>query len=67
MKQPELVTLELGIRALEHEHRAFVSSTLKTVGAMNYDVGYRSGLAHAIQTLKNLDVADQQHREDPHS
>lgn len=65
VKQHEPVSLELGIRALEHEKLAYASSTLQTVAAMNFDVGYRAGLEHAIQTLRNLDAANQKPRKDP--
>jgi len=67
MKQSEPVNLELGIRALEHEKLAFASNTLKTAAAMNYDVGYRAGLEHAIRTLRNLNAANRKPGEYPRS
>jgi len=58
MKRPEPVNLELGIRALEHERLAMCPSTV-TFTEADYAAGYRRGLDHAIQTLRNLNVANQ--------
>jgi len=67
VKQPELVNLELGIRALEHEKIAGGLTNAATQWQAGYDTGWRSGLEHAIQTLRNLNVANQKPGEEPRS
>jgi len=64
MKQHELVNLELGIRALEHEKLVSGLTNAATQWQAGYDTGYRAGLEHAIQTLRNLNAANQQSGED---
>lgn len=68
MKQPEPMTLELGIRALERERLAFGLGTPSTNAVrIAFEAGTAHGLDKAIRVLQNLDAANQRHGEDPHS
>lgn len=60
VKHPPLVTLELGIRALEHEALAYCALPTSV-----WDSGVQEGLERAIKILQNLNIANQQLRKDP--
>jgi hypothetical protein len=59
VKHPEPINLELAIRALEHEKIVSSLTNATSQWQAGHDSGWLAGMDHAIETLRNLNAANQ--------